>query len=314
MNQQEAQDKCARAVALVTGGGAVADPAGAVALFTEVADAGFAEGQFGLAELKLTGNGTAFDDAGAVKLYEQAAAQGNVPALFRLAQISAADGPYHNGDKARSCLEKCAAAGFPPAFGALGDCFFYGRGTLPDPGKAAQWYAKAAKNGDFSSMYKLGCMLEGGMGLAADPELSQQMFLQAAYGGIAEAQFRVAALAYDDKIKGGRKAAAQWYSSCAEKIPVAKFNLATMYNNGDGVPADKEKAFKLYSEVATTGDADALFQVGKMYIDGDGVAQEPAKGFEFIGKAAQAGSDEAKVLIENLKRRQNTQFVRIDGT
>ncbi len=309
MEPQEAQEKCAKAVALVTGGGTPADPAAAAALFAEVAAAGY-----GVGELKITGNGTEADPAGAFALYQQAAAGGNVPALFRLAQITASEGPYHDPDRAREALEKCCEAGFPPAYGALGDCYFYGRGALPSPELAAKWYAKAAKTGDYASMYKLGCMLEGGMGLTADQETSQQMFLQAAYGGVPEAQFRVAVLAYDGKIKGGKPAAVQWYRSCAEQIPVAKFNLATMYNNGDGVPVDKEQAFRLYSEVAAGGDADALFQIGKMYIDGDGVAQDPAKGFEQIGKAAQAGSSEAKVLIEGLKRRQNAQLIKIDGT
>lgn len=87
-----------------------------------------------------------------------------------------------------------------------------------------------------------------------------------------------------------------------------------MYNNGDGIPADKTKAFALYNEVAAGGDADALFQVGKMYMDGDGVAQDPHKGFEFIGKAAKAGSAEAQTLIEGLRRRQNAQFIKIEGT
>lgn len=66
--------------------------------------------------------------------------------------------------------------------------------------------------------------------------------------------------------------------------------------------------------MAETGDGDALFMVGRMYFEGIGVEKDPGKGFEFFGRAAAAGNQLAQELVEDIRRRQNTQFVRIDGT
>ena len=51
-----------------------------------------------------------------------------------------------------------------------------------------------------------------------------------------------------------------------------------------------------------------------MYLNGDGTESDPQKGFEYIGKAAKGGHPEAAMLLENLRRRQNTQIIKIDGT
>ena len=126
--------------------------------------------------------------------------------------------------------------------------------------------------------------------------------------------FKMAALASDGAVEGGARAAFSWYSSAAEAgFMPAKFNLATMYYEGQGTKRDMAKAFQLYSEIADTGDGDALFMVGRMYYEGLGVEKDQGKGFEFFGRAAAAGSRIAQELVEDIRRRQNTQLVRIDG-
>jgi hypothetical protein len=86
-----------------------------------------------------------------------------------------------------------------------------------------------------------------------------------------------------------------------------------MYYEGVGEGKDLKRAFELYNEVAETGDGDALFMVGRMYLEGLGVEQNAEKGFEYFGKAARAGNDAALELVEDMMKRQNAQFVKIDG-
>ena len=93
----------------------------------------------------------------------------------------------------------------------------------------------------------------------------------------------------------------------------AKFNLATLYYDGVGDERDVGKAFGLYKEVADTGDGDALFMVGRMYFEGIGVERDMEKGFEYFGRAAAAGNQPAMELVQDIRRRQNTQLSRIDG-
>jgi len=142
------------------------------------------------------------------------------------------------------------------------------------------------------------------------------MFEQAALRKLPEAQFKMATLAYDGRIPGGKREAADWYErSAAQEFPAAQFNLASMYYDGDGIDKDFEKAFILYKNVADeTQDKDALFFLGRMYLEGTGTEQNAEKAFECIGKAADAGNEMAQQIINDLKRRQNTQYIKIDGT
>ncbi len=54
----------------------------------------------------------------------------------------------------------------------------------------------------------------------------------------------------------------------------AQYNLALMYDNGEGVTQDKAQAFLWYSKAAKQGDADAQFNVGVVYDNGDGVTRQ----------------------------------------
>ena len=50
-----------------------------------------------------------------------------------------------------------------------------------------------------------------------------------------------------------------------------------------------------------------------MLLEGLGVEKDEKKGFESLCKAASAGSQIALQLVDDIRRRQNTQLIRIDG-
>ncbi len=313
MDTETAQKLCMEAVGIISRDCTEEEGRHAAELFRQVADAGYSQGMFGLADMKMAGSAIPLDVKGAMDLYEAAAAMGNIPALFRLGTIFWAQGENYRPEQSFRNFVQCAEAGFPPAYNCLGDCHFYGIGTPKNAEEAVKWYTQAAGLGDSDASFKLGCIYEDGMGVPKDEVQSRKMFMQAAMAGVPEAQFRVGNLAYEGKMEGGKKGAAKWFSLCEDRIPIAKFNLATMYYSGDGVEKDLAKAFGMYMQLAESNDPDALFQVGKMYIGGEGVETDPQKGFEFIGRAASAGNQEAMLLMESLRRRQNTQLIHIDG-
>ena len=313
MDTEQAQKMCMEAVGIISRDCTAEEGRRAAEIFRQVADAGYSQGMFGLADMKMAGKSIPLDVKGAVDLYTAAAGMGNIPAMFRLGTIFWAEGEDHHPDQAYQNFVKSAEAGFPPAYNCLGDCHFYGIGTPKNVEEAVRWYTQAAECGDSDASFKLACIYEGEMGVPRDESISSKRFMQAAMAGVPEAQFRVGNLVYEGKMEGGRKGAARWFSLCAESIPIAKFNLATMYYSGDGVDKDLAKAFELYKQLADAGDSDALFQIGKMYIGGEGVEMDPQKGFEYIGMAASAGNQEAMLLMESLRRRQNTQLIHIDG-
>ena len=190
----------------------------------------------------------------------------------------------------------------------------YGYGTEADPEKAYIWYKKAADAGDPLSMFKVGYMLSEGVGCQKDTNAAVHMFRLSATAGLPESMFKMAQLTLEGTVPGGPVMAMQWYRGAADQgFAPARFNLATMLYEGRGVDADREEAFKLYKGLADEGDADALFMVGRMYFEGIGVEKDQGKGFEYFGRAADAGNQVAMELVENIRRRQNTQFITIDG-
>ena len=91
------------------------------------------------------------------------------------------------------------------------------------------------------------------------------------------------------------------------------FNLGTMYYEGRAVDQDFNKAFELYDRVSETEDADALFMTARMMFEGLGTAQNVEEAMRRFGRSANAGNQLAKQFLDDLRRKQNTQFVKIDG-
>ncbi len=292
------------------------DPTFAAMLFNEVAASGYPCGQFGLAELMISGNGVQKDVPRAMELYESAASQEHPAAMFRLASMMMEEGPMQDLERARRYFIRCAELGMTMAFIVAGDIYFYGMCGDPDMEAAFTWYEQAALAEDPLAMFKCGYMLENGVGASKDGSRSIEMFRGAALRGVPEAQFKMASLAYEGMIPGGKSEAVRWYEKCSESgYPAAKFNLATIYYDGDGVTQDFERAFELYREVACeTDDGDAYFMLGRMYLEGLGTARNVEEGFNVIGKAAAAGNAAAQEIIEDMRRRQNMQIINIDGT
>ena len=315
MDESQARELCNRAAAIVGNGCTPEQAAEAAGMFRMAADAGFPDAQFGLAEMMFNGIGMERDIAGAKDLYQKAADGGNIPALFRLGGILSEVEGMEDLPKAFSCMRRCGEARFPPAFGVLGDMFYYGVGTKADPKEAINWYRLASAAGDAGSMFKVGCMCRSGIGTEKDDDAADAMFMVSAQAGIPEAQFEVGYAMYSGRMGGDKSDAAKWYSKCADRIPTAKFNLATMYVAGEGVPKDAVKAFALFKELADAyDDKDSLFQVARMLMEGQGTDQDPEEGFRYMAKAAKAGNEDAAAIVNGLRRRMNSQLITIDGT
>ena len=73
----------------------------------------------------------------------------------------------------------------------------------------------------------------------------------------------------------------------------AVFNLALMYQNGEGVKQDEAKAFELYERAHRAGHEGSTCNLGMMYMKGVGVRQNKEKGFELLQQAHTAGHADA---------------------
>lgn len=250
----------------------------------------------GLANLYDSGLGVTQDAAKAVSLYETAAEKGSAwgmvalgwhyrilggsdnlkkaAAWFKQAvDIDNADGYYGYGlcsldlkdyDAALEYLTMAVDAGVGDAVMDLASMYENGLGVARDAEKAQQLYETAAQSGNGGSILSLGWQRYS----EGDYEGAIELFLQAEELGIDDACFALG-LAYGD-IEDYEKSF-EYLSRAMElggnDAVEAKVALAALYDNGQGVAQDREKAQQLYTEAAESGDGGALLSLGWRYYE-----------------------------------------------
>jgi hypothetical protein len=136
-----------------------------------------------------------------------------------------------------------------------------GQQAMPtDSVQQAEWYRKAADQGDAIAQSKLGWLYATGQGVPQD-------YAQAVV----------------------------WFRKAAEQgKPGAQFNLGWAYEAGQGVPQDYVQAAAWYRKAADQGEVDALLNLGWLYDKGHGVAQDYVQAAELFRKAAERGNPKAQ--------------------
>jgi hypothetical protein len=80
-------------------------------------------------------------------------------------------------------------------------------------------------------------------------------------------------------------------------IAGAAINLASMYQNGDGVPKDQEKYHYYINKAADLDSPIALRIKGLWYYDGDGVEKDYNKAFKYTLQAAKKSDPYAEANL-----------------
>jgi len=90
-----------------------------------------------------------------------------------------------------------------------------------------------------------------------------------------------------------------WYLKAAEQgLALAQTNVGLMYaQGGAGVPQDPKKALEWLTKAAQQGFALAQFNLGFMYDNGKGVPQDDQKALDWYKKAALQGLAEAQTNL-----------------
>ena len=146
--------------------------------------------------------------------------------------------------------------------------------TLVDLHKAADWYEKAAIQGNAEAQYRLGALL-------LPSEIDK--FLGASRKG---------------RPADAAKAAVWFEKAAAQGNALAQFSLSNAYRIGEGVPKDLAKAADLLERAALQGYAKAQSQLGLIYTaGGGGVPKNETKGAEWFHKAAEQGDVGAQLWL-----------------
>ncbi len=81
----------------------------------------------------------------------------------------------------------------------------------------------------------------------------------------------------------------QWLPLAERGHVLAQYDVALMFDNGQGVPRNDAEALRWYGEAADSGHAGAQNNLGLMYAAGQGVARDDATAVAWWRKAAQQG-------------------------
>jgi len=139
---------------------------------------------------------------------------------------------------------------------------------------------------------------------AGNFEIAFVEFSALAEEGDADAQYNLA-LMYDNGqgVELDDVVAFQWYTLSAQQgHSSAQYNLASMYQNGRGVAEDDVAALKWYTLSAEQGDIKAQNNLAKMYFLGEGVAQNSAAALIWATIAAENGNENASAALNIVRK------------
>jgi TPR repeat protein len=200
-----------------------------------------------------------------------------------------------------------AKAGNRDAEFQVGDAYDIGKKVVRDEAQAAEWYQKAADQGDARAQHNLGVLYEFGDGVPKDAVRAAALYRKSAEQGFAASQFSLGlCYVHGNGVPQDYAQALSWYQKAAEQgFPGAFVNMALMYSQGQGVSKDEKHAWDLIHQAAQLGDANSQLQIAMDYEDGKhGLIQDHDLAEEWLRKSAAQGNvpaefDLAMLLIKN---------------
>ena len=174
-----------------------------------------------------------------------------------------------NFDKAVELLQPLAdKSNNPQAQEKIGRLYQRGKGLPKDAVKAAEWYRKAAEQGDAPAAARLGSMYWMGDGVPRDPEQ-----------------------------------AARWYALGASKgNPLAQVGIGYMSMQGSGTPVDFKAAAGWFNKATDQGDASAMLALGTLFELGKGVPKDMVQAYKWYALASVDDGEYEQDLFDRAKR------------
>lgn len=219
-------------------------------------------------------------------------------------------------DSASVFFQRAAEQGSSAAQFQLGIYYELGQGVYVNERLAAEWYRKAKNQGHVEAHFYLGVCYENGVGVQENLESAVACYLQAAEQGHAEAQYNLGiCLTRGEGIAKDDQQALHWFEKATRQghpearfyvikrsaqrgSPVAQYALGVLYEKGEGVSQNLEKAIAAYRKAAEAGHADAQFELGRRYSNGDGLRKNSAHAISWLEKAAAQKHAKASSLLK----------------
>lgn len=266
--------------------------------------------EYRIAGMYEQGLGTEVNIQSSVKWYAIAATNGHGHAAYRLGKL------YLNGivvqkdeDAALKWFKKAAEYQDKYAYYALGRMYYNGTGTEKDFARAAQWFQKASEQNIPYADYSLAGMYESGTGVSSDGEKATALYQKSLKEFMEQEkqqpdsllEYRIASMYLHGKgTDQNPEKAVDWFTKAVEAGNLqAAYELAKLYESGNGVTCDTKKAQKLYQTVLKGSlsseqenpNAGQEYKIAGMYEKGLGVDADIQKSIKWYKNAYEHGSD-----------------------
>lgn len=131
---------------------------------------------------------------------------------------------------------------------------------------------------------------------------AKNLFEKAAKQGDITAQYNLGYLYEQGQgVDKNLQKAFKWYEKAAKQGYVdAQYNVATFYYTGRGVQKNLQKALYWYEQAAHYGDRNALYNLGVIYAKGTEVEKNKIKAFRFWVEAAKRSHVQAQDSLDIL--------------
>jgi TPR repeat protein len=153
-------------------------------------------------------------------------------------------------------MTRSADLGYAPAQLAVGYLYESGRGVTANPGKSAEYYRKAAKQGSHLAEYQLGRMYYLGI-YGTDRRDGESWLQSAADAGNPFAAYLLGLSLYDRDPAAG---IAQFRAAAKEGLPFAQYRLGKALAEGRVPPVDNHAAYLWLFVAAEAGVGEAATQ------------------------------------------------------
>ncbi|RGB40144.1 kinase-like domain-containing protein [Rhizophagus diaphanus] len=269
--------------------------------YKEAANSGNNIAQFYLARMYKDGEGVAKDDNKAFQLFQKSAEGGHINGIAMLGYCySIGIGTYRNKKKAIDFYQKAANLGHNRAQYILALMYESGEGVEKDYEEAFELCKKSAEGGNKDGMFTLANYYYDGIGTNVDKQKAAEFYQEAANLRHSKAQYNLALMYENDR---DYEKAFKLYKASSRKVVEGAFKLGYFYKNGFGTKANKQKAVKYYKKAANLGHFAAKYNLALMYETGEWVSKDYEKAIELFKDAFQPFIP--YILFELLHQRAN---------
>jgi TPR repeat protein len=180
---------------------------------------------------------------------------------------------HHRDTEALNLLRPLAEKNIAEAQAAIGEIYSDGGdGIDQNFSQAAEWFSKAAAQGNPRGEAGLGALYLTGWGVKRDLAEAAKWYRKAAHHGNAEGELNLGRLYLSERQYGD---AVKWIlKSAAQGNNEAPILIGQMYNEGYGIKRNYTEAVKWFRQAADEDNLVAQQWLGTMYENGDGVDRD----------------------------------------